>query len=255
MKRILIYLVVVGIFLSGCSQATKQNVDKSEKAKPAVEEKSTLPSEARTESQAKEEISTESAKKTNETEKTTATSATSSSKKTSASQTKPVTSSAKKSSQSSQAVSSAEVSVAPTQSGSNTGKPAVASSKSVAPPTDVAKEENIVYISICGVDDQASIMSKQKVNFEEGDSVFDVLLRETKSRKIQMEFSGLKSAAYIKGIDNLYEFDKGEGSGWLYTVNGNFPKESCSAYKLKKGDSIEWKYTKDSGKDVGKKTN
>ena len=59
---------------------------------------------------------------------------------------------------------------------------------------------------------------------------------------IQMEFSGKKSAAYVKGINNLYEFDKGANSGWLYFVNGVRPVKSCGAYVVENGDVIEWKY-------------
>lgn len=109
----------------------------------------------------------------------------------------------------------------------------------------VIVEQSVVTISIIGVDDKVNILPPTAVNFIEGISVFDVLLEVTKANKIQMEFSGTKSTAYIKGIDNLYEFDKGELSGWIYSVNGKTSSKSCGAYKLKKGDVIEWKYTKE----------
>ena len=43
-----------------------------------------------------------------------------------------------------------------------------------------------------------------------------------------MEFSivPLTGGAYIEGIGNLYEFDCGSVSGWMYRVNGEFPKIS-----------------------------
>lgn len=45
------------------------------------------------------------------------------------------------------------------------------------------------------------------MEFYEGESVFDVLLRETKNHKIHMEYSEtpLYQAAYIEGIGNLYD--------------------------------------------------
>jgi hypothetical protein len=70
-----------------------------------------------------------------------------------------------------------------------------------------------------------------------------------------MEHRGSAKAPYIEGIDNLYEFDKGGKSGWLYRVNGTFPNKSAGAYILKKGDRIEWVYTLELGKDVGKSEN
>ena len=61
----------------------------------------------------------------------------------------------------------------------------------------------------------------------------------------------LYNTAYIEGIANLYEFDCGELSGWMYRVNGEFPNVGCSLYKLKDGDTVEWVYTCDLGRDVG----
>ena len=55
----------------------------------------------------------------------------------------------------------------------------------------------------------------------------------------------------IEGIANLYEFDVGQLSGWMYSVNDWFPNYGCSRYQLMDGDVIEWKYTCDLGNDVG----
>ena len=59
------------------------------------------------------------------------------------------------------------------------------------------------------------------------------------------------NSAYIEGIHNLYEFDVGEGSGWMYSVNGWYPNYGCSRYALQDGDVVEWRYTCDLGYDVG----
>ena len=97
------------------------------------------------------------------------------------------------------------------------------------------------------------VILETKAEFRDGESVFDVLQRETKSKKIHMEFSNTPGigSAYVEGIGNLYEHDCGELSGWMYRVNGEFPKYSCSEYKLKKGDKMEWLYTCDLGADIG----
>lgn len=91
------------------------------------------------------------------------------------------------------------------------------------------------------------------VTFYEGESVFNLLQREMKKNKIHMEFSNtpIYNSAYIRGIHNLYEFDAGELSGWMYKVNGWFPNYGCSRYQLADGDVIEWVYTMDLGRDVG----
>lgn len=97
------------------------------------------------------------------------------------------------------------------------------------------------------------IFSHTEVSFSEGESVFDVLKRVCKENKIHMESSGtpLNDSGYIEGIANLYEFDCGSLSGWMYKVNGEFPGSACSDYILKNGDEVEIVYTCDFGKDVG----
>ncbi|MDR2771191.1 MAG: DUF4430 domain-containing protein [Clostridiales Family XIII bacterium] len=97
------------------------------------------------------------------------------------------------------------------------------------------------------------IFAETAVVFYEGESVFNVLQREMKRAKIHMEFENtpIYNSAYIEGIHNLYEFDVGELSGWMYRVNGWYPNYGCSRYQLKDGDVIEWRYTCDLGRDLG----
>ena len=97
------------------------------------------------------------------------------------------------------------------------------------------------------------IFATKKVAFSDGESVFDLLLREMKNNKIHLEFvnTPVYGSVYIEGIGNIYEFDAGELSGWMYKVNGEFPNFGCSKYILKQGDRVEFVYTCDLGKDVG----
>jgi hypothetical protein len=97
------------------------------------------------------------------------------------------------------------------------------------------------------------IFSPAAVTFYEGESVFNVLWREMKQAGVQFEFMNVPiyNSAYIEGINNLYEFDAGELSGWMYRVNGWFPNYGCSRYSLRDGDIVEWVYTCDLGDDVG----
>lgn len=98
------------------------------------------------------------------------------------------------------------------------------------------------------------ILAKTTVTFYEGESVFDVLQRVCEEKGIHMESSWtpIYNSAYIEGIHNLYEFDCGELSGWMYRVNGWYPNYGCSRYQLKDGDVVEWRYTCDLGNDVGR---
>ena len=103
------------------------------------------------------------------------------------------------------------------------------------------------------VPEDGIIFPATEVVFYEGESVFNVLLREMKKAKIHMEFENtpIYNSAYIEGINNLYEFDVGELSGWMYCVNDWYPNYGCSRYKLTDGDVVIWVYTCDLGRDVG----
>ena len=96
------------------------------------------------------------------------------------------------------------------------------------------------------------ILPVTTVEIEEGDTVFDVLSYVCDKYKIHMSYrGGTSSGCYVEGINNLYEFDVGSLSGWMYSVNGWFPNYGCSRYALQNGDVVNWVYTCDLGYDVG----
>jgi hypothetical protein len=103
------------------------------------------------------------------------------------------------------------------------------------------------------VPEDGVVLPATDVVFYEGESVFNVLSREMKRAGIHMEFMNtpIYNSAYIEGINNIYEFDAGELSGWMYSVNGWYPNYGCSRYLLEDGDVIEWRYTCDLGRDLG----
>lgn len=97
------------------------------------------------------------------------------------------------------------------------------------------------------------IFKAREVVFYEGESVFNLLQREMKKNKIHMEFRNVPvyNSAYILAINNIYEFDVGQLSGWVYKVNDWFPNYGVSRYKLEEGDIVEFVYTCDLGRDTG----
>ncbi len=91
-----------------------------------------------------------------------------------------------------------------------------------------------------------------EMEIKEGDTVLQALISITKAKAIQMDYRGGQGAtAYVEGIDNVYEFDRGQGSGWMYRVNGIFPDRGAGVVPLLPGDVVEWLYTTDLGKDLG----
>lgn len=90
------------------------------------------------------------------------------------------------------------------------------------------------------------------VGFDSGESVYDILRRICDENSIQMEasYTPAFSSYYIEGINNLYEFDCGQGSGWMYSVNGVFLNYGCSSYKPVNNDKITFRYTCELGNDL-----
>ncbi len=97
------------------------------------------------------------------------------------------------------------------------------------------------------------ILPPTRVEFYAGESVFDVLQRVCKEFGIHLESSWtpIYNSAYIEGIHNLYEFDCGSLSGWMYRVDGWYPNYGCSRYQLADGETVQWRFTCDLGNDVG----
>ena len=91
------------------------------------------------------------------------------------------------------------------------------------------------------------IIGKTECNISKGDTVYDILAEVLREKGIPFEHN---ASYYISGIDNLYEYQFGELSGWMYRVNGETPSVGCGEYVLNDGDVIEWLYTCEIGNDL-----
>ncbi len=94
------------------------------------------------------------------------------------------------------------------------------------------------------------ILDVTEFEIAEGDSVYTILTEAARKYKIQLENNGNAAYAYISGIAYLYEFDFGDLSGWVYTVNGERLSLGAGEYKLCDGDVIEWHYSTNLGEDL-----
>ena len=95
------------------------------------------------------------------------------------------------------------------------------------------------------VGDNAVILPKATVPIEAGETVYDILMQVARRDgvKIDVTAGGVAGGAYVRGIGQLYEFDHGDLSGWLYSVNGERRWVACDDYVLSDGDNIVWKYS------------
>ena len=103
------------------------------------------------------------------------------------------------------------------------------------------------------VPEDGVLLPVTEVEFTGGNSVFDVFRQTLKNQKIHFEYvdASAYDSVYIEGIGNLYEFDCGPQSGWMYSVNGTYPGLGCSGYTLADGDVIVFSYTLNLGADLG----
>jgi len=110
---------------------------------------------------------------------------------------------------------------------------------------------NTITVSIRVADPMGeTYLPKKSYTVTKGTSVFDLL----KKTGLDIEVAG-GADKYVKAIEGLAEFDAGTASGWMYRVNGTFPKRAAHAYTLSQGDYVEWLYTRDMGDDLGENEN
>lgn len=103
------------------------------------------------------------------------------------------------------------------------------------------------------VPENGILLETVEVEFTGGESVFDVFRKVLREEKLHFEYvdASAYDSVYIEGIGNIYEFDCGPQSGWMYSVNGVHPGLGCSSYTLADGDVIVFHYTCDLGADLG----
>lgn len=118
------------------------------------------------------------------------------------------------------------------------------------PATEPESKASTIIISIVISASEIPLPSTT-LEIKDGDTVLKALIDITKNKQIQMDYRGGQgSTAYVEGINNVYEFDRGQGSGWMYRINGVFPDRGAGAIKLLDGDRVEWLYTTNLGDDL-----
>ena len=93
------------------------------------------------------------------------------------------------------------------------------------------------------VSDNGVMLSDTEIEIAEDKTVIDLLT--------EMGIDFLLSGNLIDSINGLATGDGGEMSGWLFTINGEFPTESADQVVVNDGDKIAFLFTCDWGEDVG----
>ncbi len=90
------------------------------------------------------------------------------------------------------------------------------------------------------------ILPESEWPIAKGDTVFALLTDAARANGLLIESSG----GYVSGVNNLYEFDFGPLSGWIFFLNGEEASQGSGQYVLQPGDRVEWRYTLQLGRDL-----
>lgn len=82
-----------------------------------------------------------------------------------------------------------------------------------------------------------------EVPLPEGATAFEALTLAARQQQVRVDGSGTVYGVYVSAIGHIAEFGFGDMSGWLYSVNGEYPEVSCGEYRLHDGDAVEFHYT------------
>ncbi|AVR00055.1 hypothetical protein OBCHQ24_13890 [Oceanobacillus iheyensis] len=122
-------------------------------------------------------------------------------------------------------------------------KPDKSKEKKQDPPKKPEEPSSYVTFSVDARDIKGQIVPQTRVERKEGDTILDITRRVLKQKGIQFSVTGSNSTAYVQGIDNLYEFDEGQNSGWMIRLDGALIKQSAGATPVQYGQVIYWFYT------------
>ena len=171
----------------------------------------------------------------------------------------------------------------PTTTKPTTTKPTTTNPTITAPTTQATTEEkkyctvriecNTIYDNIgklksgkkAFLPSSGVILDDVKVELSGGESAFDVIKKACeenvctdsckycKAGGVQIEYTYTPAFNnyYIEGIHQIYEKDCGTQSGWMYSVNGEFPDVGSSSYTVSDGDVIIFAFTCNMGEDIG----
>lgn len=108
-------------------------------------------------------------------------------------------------------------------------------------------EDRLSDAQLAYIPGNGMILEESVIGFQTGETAFDIAVRVCGQMGIALEYNTtpLTGSSYIEGINQLYEFDCGELSGWKFSVNGEWPNIASTDYKLSDGDALVWYYTCD----------
>ncbi len=130
--------------------------------------------------------------------------------------------------------------------------------ETTSPKEEVVKEEpakdleiSNKYIISFSIEGPDSILYQNESYEMEGDSMIalNILTAIADKEDLRIDLMGSGRTAYLKGINDYYEFDYGPLSGWMIQLNGEIPQRSIGVLEINQGDNVRLRYTKELGND------
>ena len=109
-------------------------------------------------------------------------------------------------------------------------------------------DTNYLGFTITGKD--GGVIADVYVKYQENLSVAELSERICRAENIAFVTSGAGALRYVKGINNLFEFDEGPESGWVYSINGELMGVGSGSYIMQPGDYLVWHFTLELGRDI-----
>ena len=82
-------------------------------------------------------------------------------------------------------------------------------------------------------------LANETISIKRGSSVLEAL----KSLLNKNNISFVENNGYVSAINNIKEFEHGNNSGWMFTVDGNFSEKGSDQTILSDNQSVIWFYT------------
>ncbi len=94
------------------------------------------------------------------------------------------------------------------------------------------------------------ILEPVTVTLNDGDTVYDAVIKGCREADIPLKIQGSGAMAYIMGIAGIREMDVGRESGWIYYVDQTYAQVGAGQYVLHGGEVITFRYTCANGRDL-----
>ncbi len=110
--------------------------------------------------------------------------------------------------------------------------------------TDIIEiKDNVTFSVETRTIGQADVFAPTQIAFVEGETTWDLLLRVAESNDIVLDYSVSDWGPYLTGVNDVFAFDFGSASGWMYDVNSEAPAVGMSDNLMSGGDVIRLCYT------------